>query len=57
MKLDIKCNVPDLASLGNVVNVYVGSIVYNIQIINVTKDCKVCIMISLWITKWSNVAE
>jgi hypothetical protein len=24
------CNVPDLASLGNVVNVYVGSIVYSI---------------------------
>jgi hypothetical protein len=26
----LACNVPDLASLGNVVNVYVGSIVYSI---------------------------
>jgi hypothetical protein len=26
----IMCNFPDLDSLGNVVNVYVGSIVYNI---------------------------
>jgi hypothetical protein len=28
-----------------------------IQIINTTKDCKVCIMISLGITKWSNANE
>jgi hypothetical protein len=28
-----------------------------IQITNATKDCKVYIMISLWITKWSNAAE
>ena len=54
-------NVPDLDSLGNVANVCVGSKVYSIliiiQIINATKDCKVCTMISLWITKWSNAAE
>jgi hypothetical protein len=28
-----------------------------IQITNATKDCKVYIMISLWITKWLNANE